>query len=93
MSKMVKWNKLSEGDKKHIKTVMMELIEKQGLLCQEVFNCKNLNCKNAAHLESIDKLFEKAKTILSESANEFSFVKYNKFRVIPGWNDYVKDLF
>ena len=71
---------------------MADLIEEEGLLCEEVFNCNISNCNNAAHIASIDSLFEKTKAILLKSTDEYSFVKSNKFRVIPGWNEYVKHL-
>lgn len=93
IEKMVNWNKITEDNKIHIKIIMKEMIESQGLLCYEVFNCKNVNCRDATHLRLIDKLFEKAKTILMCSTNEFSFVKTSTFRIIPGWNDFVKELY
>ena len=93
IKKMVNWNKISNNDKIHIKALMAEMIISQGLLFHDVFSCKNVNCSNRSHLMVIDEMFEKAKCILIHSTNEFSYSKTNKYRIIPGWNAYVKELY
>ena len=90
--KMVKWNTLSEENRSYIRALMEEVIIAEGVLHQEVLYCKKINCTNAAHRNVIDMLFEKAKNILLFSTDEFSFEKNDRFRIIPGWNDSVKEL-
>ena len=92
-SKMVKWNSLSEHDKKNVREIMDGAIISEGLLNHEVFLCREINCTNTEHQGAIEMLFEKAKDILFLSTEKFSYEKSDRFRVIPGWNDNIKELY
>ena len=52
IDKMVNWNKVAENEKKQIKTVMSYLIEKEGLLFNEIFDCKDPNCEDDSYKKS-----------------------------------------
>ena len=57
------------------------------------FYCNNTQCTDSSHLENIDKLFKKAVKILLFATEEYTFEESGKFRVIPGWNDSVRELY
>ena len=92
MNKMVDWGKVSEANKNYIKSYIDNGIISSNILYHEVFQCKIKNCTNVKHIKYIDEIFESMKSLLLDSTEEFSFVKNNKFVIIPGWNDYVKNL-
>ena len=93
VSDFVKWHKMEERDKLSIKAnIDSEIIKKKILLC-DVFTCFDLNCNNSRHKENLNDALITIKNVLIQSTENFKFVKRKKFKVIPGWNDHVKDFY
>lgn len=93
IEKMVNWNKVNEKDKITISRIIDDLIKQSNCKDEELFYCTCINCKNPKHLESIEKIYDFIKTVLFTSTDDFTFLNMNVFKVIPGWNEYVKDLY
>ena len=53
--------------------------------------CNKINCTDSCHKEVVSDLLVVIKKILLKSTEEFRFINDRKFRIIPGWNEYVKD--
>ena len=53
----------------------------------------SINCKDPKHLENIDKVFDFLKLVLFSSTEDYLFDNIKIFKGIPGWNDYVQDLY
>ena len=90
---MVNWNDLSKSD--------INEIEKEALcimgnyMAAKAMCCTKLGCRNSEHLREIDKLFQLMLTAVEIASDRFVKVKHrkNKFKVIPGWNRNVKQLY
>ena len=52
-----------------------------------------INCKENRHVKVLDDIFDDMKHILLESTAEFKHTNNNRFKVIPGWNDEIKQLY
>ena len=87
---MVNWSKLSPANKEHIKSVIDDVIEVRGLICHDLFYCTEVNCSNPIHLQYLDEMFEEMKSLLLMATEEFSVNNVKSFKIIPGWNDFVK---
>lgn len=57
------------------------------------FECNTANCSNKLHLKDIDEVFASMKCFLLDSTTEFSFVKRKMYKIVPEWNDHVKNLY
>ena len=90
--KLVNWNKLSDLDKDSIERSIEDNIADKGILDCQAFSCFNVNCKNENHIQEIDSKFTDLKSVLLESTETFSVSRNVGFKVIPGWNDEVKEL-
>ena len=86
----INWSKLSDGDFKKINFKVDLLL--QGFREHSVFDCSVVGCHADDHLKHIDGLLTRMVSSVSIASEEFerSFVKINKFKVIPGWNRNVK---
>ena len=90
---MVRWHQLSEKDKACIKTKIEHLVKKSELLDHEIFHCLTVNCKDDHHLKYIDSIFQDIIDILLLSTDEYSFLNNKPYHVIPGWNEFIKELY
>ena len=90
---MINWNKVNEKEKIKISSIIEDIIKKSHCLEDELFYCTCINCKDPKHIEYIEKIFYFLKTVLFSSTEEYCFANMNTFKVIPGWNKYVKDLY
>ena len=90
---MVNWHRLSERDKKAIKKRMELLINEMDILDHELYYCMASNCKNKNHHRFIDSVFENIKVALLCSTGDYSTSSEKQFNIVPGWNEYVKDLY
>ena len=90
---MVNWNKVSEKDKITISHKIDDIIRQSNCIEEELFYCSRINCKDPINLEYIDKVFNFLKVVLFSSTEDFTFSNINVFKVIPGWNEYVKNLY
>lgn len=85
------WDKISESQlKSYTESTHQELTKIS--TPQDVINCKNLNCKDPAHLAAIDKFYNDIVSTLTRCANKINN-KPRNFKVRPGWNDLVSDLY
>ena len=91
--RMVKWHQLSEKDKDLIKKKMDVLVRESELLDHEIFQCLKVNCKSKHHLRHIDSVLQHIIDILLLSTDGYSFINDKSFKVIPGWNQFVKELY
>ena len=89
----VNWNRISSLDEDDIKNGIDKCILSRNMLDHEVFRCTNVNCKEESHARMLDGIFIDMKCILLESTAEFRYTPRRKFRVIPGWNDEVKQFY
>ena len=88
--KLVNWSKISSRDKEGIKEFIDEMIDISGILSCNVFRCCRINCKNENHLRCLDELFDFVVNMLLIATEKYSYEGRSMFRIIPGWNDYVK---
>ena len=88
----VDWNKIRELERKNIREKIEEIIVRKGIMHNEVFACTDVNCINCNHIETIVNLFCELKNIYTLSTEEYRFNKSKTFKIIPGWNDEVKDI-
>ena len=93
ITEFVNWNKMSIDDKEHIRHYIDDQIASRNLLDSHALSCYDVNCKNDNHNNELTNLFNVLKNILIQSTDNFKFVKVNNFKVIPGWNDYVKQFY
>ena len=93
IEKMVNWNKINEKDKIDISHKIDDFIKHSCCIDNELFYCTSINCKDPKHLENIDKIFDFLKLVLFSSTEDYLFDNIKIFKGIPGWNDYVKDLY
>ena len=91
--KMVNWNKINEKDKKFISCKIDDTIKQSTYTEEELFHCSRVNCKDQKHLECIDTVFKFLKTVLFNSTDDYCFGNMNVFRIIPGWNEFVRDFY
>ena len=84
------WNNIRNEDIDVNKAFIDNVIDSQEILCHELFSCTNVNCSNVLHLQYIDEIFESMKNILLSATERYSVQKSRNFKIIPGWNDYVK---
>ena len=92
-AEFVNWNRISSLDEEDIKNGMDKCILSRNMLNHEVFRCTNVNCKEGSHVRMLDGILDDMKCILLESTAEFRYTCSKKFRVIPGWNEEVKQLY
>ena len=90
---MVNWNKINEKDKIDISHKIDDLIKQSCCIDNELLYCTNINCKDPKHLENIDKIFDFLKVVLFSSTEDYLFDNTKSFKAVPGWNDYVRDLY
>ena len=90
ISNMVNWNDIKNADIDFIKACIDNAIDVHGLFCHELFSCTNERCSNSLHLRFIDDIFESMKNILLCATERYSVQRSRNFKIIPGWNDYVK---
>ena len=67
------------------------LLAKNKLIEHDIFQCETVGCKSKLHRKSLDKLFKKVKAVLLESTDEYSSITNEKYKIVPGWNDHVKE--
>ena len=83
---------MSELDENDLKRNIEKDIVERDMVNSPLFSCFDLNCKNHFHIGHVESLFVDLKKTLLDSTSEFRFVKKNNFRIIPGWNDEVKEV-
>ena len=93
IKQLVYWNKISERSKEDIKLFIDKATDKHKLLLKSVFSCREINCKNKVHLRDLEDLYSAMQNILIDSTYEFSVEKEQSFKIVPGWNKYVKNLY
>ena len=93
IEKMVGWDKLSDVDKLAIGNKMDDIILNSGVLCHTVFSCNKINCQDHVHRKSIDEIFDVLVNVLLVATEDFAVVKRCRYRIVPGWNDYVKGFY
>ena len=93
INNMVYWNRMNDSDKNQIKIFIDDLITEYALLDHELFFCTSVNCKNKSHIEYIESIFKRIISILLLSTSDFCVASKNNFRVIPGWNEFVKEFY
>ena len=92
VDEFVNWNAMSQSDKKAIKQKIDDMLDKLNLLNDEVFRCRVVGCNDRTHLKRLDTIFSLMKEVLLESTACFKFNGNRKYKRVPGWNDYVKEV-
>ena len=92
VEEFVNWNAVSESDKKIIKQKIDAMLDKLNIISDEVLQCKVVGCKNVNHKRKLDVIFRLLKEVLIESTASYRFSRIRKYKIIPGWNDYVKNV-
>ena len=91
--KLVNWQKISNNDKEEIRSFIEEIIDVNGILSSDLLRCSKINCRNEKHLECLDELFDVMINILLTATDKYSCEKSSSVRIIPGWNDFVKQYY
>ena len=90
INSMVNWSDLKNIDIECIKAFIDNAIDMHGLLCHELFSCTNTRCSNSLHIKFIDDIFDFMKNVLLCATESYSVQRSRNFKIIPGWNDYLK---
>ena len=90
---MVYWNKLTDVNKAAICSSIDDAICNKGTLYHEVFSCTTLMCSNESHLQCLDNIFDTIKCIMLDSTTEYTHANKKKHKVVPGWNDHVRQFY
>ena len=90
ISDFVDWRKISDKQKLDIMRKIDEMVEAKNLFDCDAFYCSVVNCKDSKHHRQICNVFMSMKAILVESTSQYCFDKIQKFKPVPGWNEYVK---
>ena len=88
----VNWNRINESDKTNIREKLDKILRALELIDDEVLNCKVVGCKNESHRRRLEEIFRVIKVSLLQATDEYKFSKDNRYKVIPGWNDHVREL-
>ena len=86
----VDWRKVTEKDKVYIREKLDSLVEMSRIMDKEVLHCSRSKCQNPQHLKELESVFPLLKEYILASTEDFTFDKLNSFRIIPGWNSYIK---
>lgn len=92
IQEFVNWNRIGECDKANIRNYVDKKIIENKCLEHDVLLCCNANCMSPCHKVELNELLAKIKVILLQSTKEFCFANERRFKVIPGWNDHVRQL-
>ena len=84
---------MNNNDKNIVKDFIDNLITDYSLINHELFFCTDVNCRNITHINYIEDIFKKIILILLQSTSNFSVGSTSNFKVIPGWNEFVKELY
>ena len=87
----VKWHKMNKADYMIMQSKMDDYINDRNLLESSSLLCMNTNCKEIGHKKDIDILFESIKLMFQNSTSDYLCEGRKKYKIIPGWNDYVKE--
>lgn len=93
VNEFVKWHKMKNDDKLEIRDYIDRAITGNQLLLNSVFGCCDMNCKEKCHIEELVQVVTDIKKILIGSTGDFSFRNKERFKIIPGWNDYVRNYY
>ena len=63
------------------------------MLANNLFCCLDVNCDNPLHKQMIDLSYEKIKIMLLKSTQNYKFAVKKEYKIVPGWNDYVKPFY
>ena len=86
----VKWDNLTIDDKNVYKNKLSNLLSDIEF---SSFNCSNRNCKSDSHLKELEFGFDFLVNSMKISTKQFTNKnRKNKFKPIPGWNRFCKDL-
>ena len=86
-------NRMNDSNKNQLQIFIDDLITEYALLDHELFFCTSVNCKDNSHTEYIESIFKRIISILLLSTSDFCVASKNNFRVIPGWNEFVKEFY
>lgn len=86
----VDWNRIDKSMENEIKQELDDHIIDCGLLVNDLFCCLNIKCKDPLHKHMIDESFEKIKFMLLNSTQMYKFSVKKRYKIVPGWNDFVK---
>ena len=89
--RFVDWRKMTEADDNEMRRKIDDGINDIDMFNMDIFSCSSGDCSDDDHHNRIDKVFLKMKVLLLDSTSDFSFDKVNSFKVIPGWNEHVKE--
>ena len=92
VEEFVNWNAMSQSDKKAMKQEIDDMLAKLNLLNDDVFQCRVIGCKNRTHSKRLGVIFRLMKEVLLESTANFKHNGNRKYKIIPGWNEYVKNV-
>ena len=90
IDEFVDWKRISKPIENAIKHELDSCILSNGLLINDLFCCFDINCRDSLHRHIIDVTFEEMKYLLVKSTEEYRFVVKKRYKVVPGWNDFVK---
>ena len=90
IEEFVDWNRINKVMETGIRQEIDTFILDNGLLVDDLFYCFNINCDDPLHKHMIDMTFEEIKLMLLKSTEKYRFVRKKGYKIVPGWNDYVK---
>ena len=93
INEFVNWKKISAADRANICKYVNAMLIENGMMDHRVFCCKDVHCQNKDHKAQLVDLYSKARYILLSSTKDFIVNTNRNFKIIPGWNDYVKQHF
>ena len=93
IDEFINWHKITKHDRLKIKDYIDNAIVEKQLLLYDVFACRDVNCKDPCHEAGMDKALSVVKQVLLQSTEQFRTSNEERFKIIPGWNENVKDFY
>lgn len=89
----IPWSKLCIEDYNEICYAIIDKLRET--FSNEAVHCCELGCQHAHHISQIDIIYREFSTTIQETLNMFEkpAIRKNKFKIIPGWNRNVKEIY
>ena len=88
--KYIKWDKMTLTDKQVISEIIDKELLNHKMLDSILFTCYDVNCKCVSHFNQMSDRVNSIKFNLNKFTNKFRVANNRRFKVVPGWNDFVK---
>jgi hypothetical protein len=94
-STFIKWDKLKCEEIVAYQKIINDKLDQFNFSSYDCFNCYDLNCTSKSHRTQLTSLFKFLLYTIRSASTKLGEQKVNssKFKIVPGWNDLVKDAY